>query len=163
MCHQVGHNSSTCSRRREGIADEPQQDGSEREAQPANQGRWPNSRSQDATEARLGHWFRAQRMRMRRGALTQERIAILDGQLPGWNHDSWIDMLETLVQWRAQPGHQETWPAQQATDDLERRIGRWLANQRMQFRRHQEGGHSNLTQERIDILDGQLPGWRPEQ
>jgi hypothetical protein len=32
MCHQVGHNSSTCSRRREGIADEPQQDGSEREA-----------------------------------------------------------------------------------------------------------------------------------
>jgi hypothetical protein len=31
-CHQVGHNSRTCNRRREGFADEPQQEGIEREA-----------------------------------------------------------------------------------------------------------------------------------
>jgi hypothetical protein len=131
-----------------------------------NQGVWPNSRSQDAIEALLGHWFRNQRMRTRRGVLSNEHILILNERLPGWNHevDHWSERLQEMIVWRQEnPGK---WPNKRSTDELERKLGIWRQKQREYWNAQREGrsirGSNALTQERIDRLNQHLPGWNEQ-
>lgn len=48
-----------------------------------NEGRFPNKRSSDAEETRLGKWVARQRENYRKGKLTAERITALE-EIEGW-------------------------------------------------------------------------------
>ena len=104
------------------------------------------------------------------GQLTGPRIEALE-QLKEWVwevslNDAWMERLKELKEFRKKHGHcqvprlQGTGPGSECFVDscegaLHRALGRWVSNQRYQFR---QDGHGSLTAERIELLSA-VSGW----
>ncbi len=121
--------------------------------------RQPNARSDDGRERRLGQWLSSQRTAARAGSLASERHTWLDEHMPGWGvgrDEQWFTTAQQVVDFATAQARS---PSMTATDEDERRIGQWMANQRRDARK----GLARFTPERRAWLDEHLPGWLPEK
>lgn len=106
-----------------------------------------------------GSWIQAQRAawRGKKSWLTEERLSLLDANLPGWwesprplDQRAWDQSAVLLVDHVRTTG---ALPRQNAADNEERRLARWLTTQRV-------ASHAGeLSAERKSWLDDRLPGW----
>ena len=117
-------------------------------------GRRPNPRCADRAERQTALWLRYQTERNLGGILRQDRRAVLDEHLPGWDVHPWE------VQWLARLDHYQAFeiehgrrPGYTAGDDYERSLGLWF---RDQLRDAREG---RVSDARCLVLDERIPGW----
>lgn len=71
------------------------------------------------------------------------------------NEERWNERYSELVEYKSQHGNCNVpynWPAN-------RTLSQWVKRQRHQYKLRQEGKHSNLTQEREDLLNGLTFVW----
>ena len=93
--------------------------------------------------------------------LTQDRVAALDGIDFPWatrraRNDRWDDMLDELAANKEQTGGFEI-------AGMRKELAKWVSNQRQQKKLlGQPGTESELTQDRIDALDGIDFTWAPQ-
>ena len=70
-------------------------------------------------------------------------------------------MLQKLVEWKEQ---KDAWPKTLSKDSQERALAKWLSNQRSYMKSMEAGTDpkrlKGMTDERIQILDTRVPGWR---
>merc|ERR1712032_1282204 len=106
---------------------------------------------------KLGEWVTDQRRQWklkqegRPSQLSDEKKEKLDQVGFVWKvreRADWNDRYEQLIEFKKENGH--TIVPQHYTRN--RSLGKWVAKQREQYRFHQEGRHSFLTDERIDLL-----------
>ncbi len=119
----------------------------------AAHGTWPSMKAADLDERRLGQWLGSQRTDARKDTLEEGRRERLDTDTPGWNNtfdDIWDANADELVAFRAAHG---TWPGMTAADLAEKRLGKWLGNQRQAARK------DTLEAGRRERLDADAPGW----
>lgn len=132
-----------------------------------NPNAWPK-KSGNRVEKKLNKWWTRQRSnfnRLIRGEaadLDDERVAILNQRLPGWNEkrDTFTENLDSLVSWRNM--NSEKWPSVTSTDPVEKQLATWLNQQLVYKRKMDKGQKKNLrgmSQDRVDQLDLKLPGW----
>eukprot|EP00816_Leptocylindrus_hargravesii_P008272 CAMPEP_0196807986 /NCGR_PEP_ID=MMETSP1362-20130617/7955_1 /TAXON_ID=163516 /ORGANISM="Leptocylindrus danicus, Strain CCMP1856" /LENGTH=513 /DNA_ID=CAMNT_0042182115 /DNA_START=62 /DNA_END=1599 /DNA_ORIENTATION=+ len=104
----------------------------------------------------LGRWIFKQRKQYRlmlsggKSNLTQEKIDLLKSigfEFTPSIFKSWEERFEMLKKYKEEYGDCLV-PARSSE------LGMWVANQRAQYTQIQEGKKSNLTQDRIDLLDG---------
>ncbi|KAI8105081.1 hypothetical protein M9435_000253 [Picochlorum sp. BPE23] len=73
----------------------------------------------------------------------------------------WSTMLKKLVEWKEQ---KSAWPKTLSKDSHERALAKWLSNQRSYMKSMEAGTDpkrlKGMTDERIQILDTRVPGWR---
>lgn len=118
--------------------------------------RLPRQNGSTDDERRLGRWLTTQRKRLDDGALSEDRTAWLDENLPGWRgrgprDTAWDQSAAELGTWVEREGR---WPDRRATDGGERRLGYWLKN------RLDDLHAGRLHAARVSMLDGLAPGWR---
>ena len=108
-------------------------------------GTWPTRRT-IFKEKKIGLWLADQKFQCRKGLLSEERVQKLIAA--GINLDyqrqinDWDNMLELCIKHKEEFG---TWPSQQ-TIYKEKKIGRWLATQKSQYRK------GLLSKERVQKL-----------
>ena len=106
------------------------------------------------TNSNLGIWVGTQRKQyrlMQQGKpthMTAERVQLLDEIGFVWHVNTWNERYEELKAFHSQFGHFLV-----PTDFENRQLRPWITTQRSHFRFLQEGKPSQLTQERIDLLD----------
>jgi len=110
----------------------------------------PSTASSDPREKWLGQWLGTQRQRKKNNKLSEERIAILEA-IPGW---SWTahDYDGVVNEFRALRERLGRDPSQISSDPTEKRLGRWLSDQRKLKK------NGKLSDKRIAILET-IPGW----
>lgn len=117
-------------------------------------GRRPSTRCVDRDERLTALWFRYQGERNLEGTLTQDRRAVLDQHLPGWDVDprevQWLVRLDHYQAFEIEHGRR---PGCNARDAYERSLGLWF---REQLRDAREG---KVSRARCLILDERIPGW----
>ncbi|MCB5180438.1 DEAD/DEAH box helicase [Streptomyces antimicrobicus] len=120
---------------------------------PAGGGPWP----QGLARFPLGQWIADARRAHRRGRLSKERVAQLDGLGMVWSHFdvAFQDGLAAARAWAAAHGH--LLPPADATWDGAP-VGIWVKNQRAAARRQGPGA---LPQERREALEEIDPSWCP--
>ena len=114
---------------------------------------------QEGNDQELADWLQAQRLqyrRYRRGQdtnITQEKIQKLEmlGVVAEWNESTaaWTQRYQELREFLNSHGHilvPSRW-------EENHQLGRWVSNQRVQYRRFQAGQRSTLTEERISRLE----------
>lgn len=126
--------------------------------------------AETAVERRLGRWLGNQRRALKgydeKGeAWTPERKARLDALIPGWEHRNtrpstrprssvaWLTRAESLVAFIEENGH---FPRSDNGDADERRLGKWLVNQRQGLKGR---GTTAWDDNRKAYLDIYAPGW----
>lgn len=121
----------------------------------AEHGHWPMQSSAEAGERYLALWQNRQRMTSKRGTLPEDRRDALDAVAPGWRilRETWETKADRLAAWHQANGN---WPSSIATDPDERKLGRWLNQQRTAERK----GTTWFTLERATYLSGKVRGWR---
>ena len=115
-------------------------------------GTYPNTRSPDAEERRLGNWVITQRVWCKTGKLTKTQIKLLE-EIPGWEWRvvlKWEDRYRELKAFVKAHGN---YPNSHSPDLEESGLGDWACKQRLAYH---EG---TLTTGRRELLE-QLPGWR---
>lgn len=120
-------------------------------------GRWPSQVGDTRAERQLAMWFKRQRSAAASGSscLTTARWAHLDLVAPGWLEPMgapWTASADAVSAHRAQTGR---WPSLGSVDAAERKLGRWLVNQRQ----HARNGAKRFGPERRAYLDEVAPGW----
>lgn len=120
----------------------------------------------DPDEGTLYRWLYAQRTAADAGALTPEKMSLLDANTPGWRSAYEMDRAaapavrviptweETLDQAEELYKRDSELPRTTSADLDEQRIARWLMRQRQSFTR------GSLTAARRERLDKALPGWK---
>ena len=106
----------------------------------------------------LARWLQAEREQYRlylqgeETDMTQEKIRKLEVLGVEWNilSAAWTQRYHELQEFRYSYGHTRV-PRQWEEN---RQLGHWVTNQRVQYRRFQEGLRSSLTEERISRLEG---------
>ena len=104
----------------------------------------------------LGTWVQTQRRQYRlrnegkHSHLTEERIKLLEDLGFEWSPkgNSWDDRYDQLVEYKAEHNNCRVPRAYH-----NKALGKWVAHQRMQYRLRNEGKHSQLTEERIKLLN----------
>ena len=105
----------------------------------------------DTEEREYASWLATARSRARRGQLPEDRVAILDTEVPGWRPTGPIGTGSLIARARiCRDFHDRTgrWPTPGATDPEERALGIWRGNLR------------SATPERQAVVDDIAPGWR---
>ena len=115
--------------------------------------RWeraPASSSHYQEEKKAGQWQSRQRMAHTKGALSQERLDILE-TTAGWKWDS--DPFDTQrMNWIAEYTRLGRAPSRTSTDLHEKKAAHWQSNQR------QLCNTGRMSHERIESLQS-IPGW----
>lgn len=118
-------------------------------------GRLPaRSATSERSETALAVWLANQRAADRHGRLSPERGLRLDLELPGWRSgraNGWRASAEAVVRFHDEHGRL---PGTTDTDAESRRLGAWLARQRV------AANEGRLSTERERRLRLHLPGWR---
>lgn len=130
-------------------------------------GRWPSARADDPEERTLSTWLQNCRTSAGGGkghVWTADREAFIDKVAPGWRGVRNTLRGQSEAWWQANAeatGDFSTangrWPSPKATDQPERRLGLWLANQRTAAR---GTGSVIWNPERQSFLDRVAPGWQ---
>ena len=83
--------------------------------------------------------------------MTEERIRLLESVGFDWgtNNASWNERFEQLLEFEVEFGHYLV-PQQYAANPT---LGTWVSTQRRQYRLHQEGKPSPMTEERTRLLE----------
>ena len=121
--------------------------------------RWPSSSAEDSVERKLGGWLSNQRGGERTGSngWTIERGAYLDEAAPGWRGEDPQKQWESIADSVGRFNHEHhRWPSQTGHEPTERRLGKWLSNQRS----NERTGSNRWTAERTACLDAVAAGWR---
>jgi len=116
--------------------------------------------------AKLGVWLQNQRQEYKRhktgksSKLTQERIDQLEAVGVDWDAQEalWLSKFELLRQYKQAHGHCRV-PAKYEIDGV--KLGLWLQNQRLQYKKHSQGKTAYLAQARIDALNAIGHDWNP--
>ena len=114
----------------------------------------------------LGNWVVRQRQTYQKlqegkpSPMTQERINKLEALGFVWNalEAQWNSNFELLLQYKEDKGDCLV-PQNHQIDDVA--LGKWVDNQRQEYRKLQEGKPSVMTQERIDKLEALGFVWEP--
>ena len=112
--------------------------------------RAPRKSRGDKEEKRLGDWVFRARKNYREQSLESEQIAALNAQVPGWSEgfgDQWESMLQETISF-----YLANKRLPKAEDPGAKRLNTWIKTQRESF-------GSNLSPERIALLDANLPDW----
>lgn len=115
----------------------------------------------------LGEWVNKQRMLRREmeegqpSTMTAERIAKLDSLGFDWNpkESHWEELYSHLKRYHRQHGHCNV--PQLATVEGHVRLGKWVQQQRIQYKLLQQGKRSRMTQKRIEMLEQINFDWNP--
>ncbi|GFH61945.1 hypothetical protein CTEN210_18421 [Chaetoceros tenuissimus] len=107
----------------------------------------------------LGSWVNTQRIQYRRmivegsrsGCMTEERIEKLENIGFVWNtlKDTWNERYEQLKRFKAQYGHCNV----PAIYEPNKSLGKWVNNQRCQYKLMLEGAKSHMTEEKLRKLE----------
>ena len=120
----------------------------------------------DLSNKSLGNWVNKQRTAYRRrkaglkSAMTEERIQLLERLKFKWgvsNDNAWIVQYNALKEYRKEHGH-----ANVSRHDLSnKRLGKWVSNQREAYRQHKAGLKSgmSMTEKRIQLLEDLEFNW----
>ena len=116
--------------------------------------------------AKLGVWLQNQRQEYKKhktgkpSKLTQERIDQLEAVGVDWDAQEalWQSKFELLRQYKQAHGHCRV-PAKYEIDGV--KLGLWLQNQRLQYKKHSQGKTAYLSQARIDALKAIGHDWNP--
>ena len=115
--------------------------------------------SYKANGKRVGDWVNRQRILYKlftegkKSSMTQERINKLNSLKFVWVAKvTWEERFEELVEYKEKNGHCKV-PTGNAG------LGKWVSNQRTQYKLFTEGKKSNITQDRIDKLNGIRFDW----
>jgi hypothetical protein len=120
----------------------------------AQHGRIPTEGQDEKPQFQLALWLGGQKRQYSLGRLSQERVAMLDTDLPIWRRtkeDDWKGNLEKVAAFKTKTGNL---PVASASEDEERYLGLWLTNNR---------ANSNLSAGRAHSLDEAIPEWRIKQ
>ena len=114
----------------------------------------PSQSSKDKEEKRAGQWQSNMRATRKKGAMSAERITILEA-IPGWE---WGMEREEIYTWEEQLQHWKTVytriqkaPSKISKDPEEKRAGSWQNNMR--------AAKKKMPVERITVLEA-IPGWK---
>lgn len=125
--------------------------------------RWPQERCPDPAEAALGSWLRHVRHADTSGALSDERVQLMDERAPGWRLNTaearaerFAQRLNDYAQFRQQHGRE---PDSNSPEMAERSLYQWMAR----LRRQAWGIGGHLEPERRQQLDFLVPGWLPSK
>jgi hypothetical protein len=112
-------------------------------------GRFPRGKAEDLDETILGRWV--QNQRAAEDTLPGDRIALLDGLLPGWrtlvSNDHWAHKFEQCIQFTKANGRMPSQGKDSPRDEIV--LAQWIIAQR-KYKKVQ----------RLELLDQHLPGWR---
>lgn len=101
----------------------------------SREGRWPSRRLDDATGDGIGRWLSTQRAHARSGTLRTDRRFRLDEVASGWMgqapDETWEENARKAGAFHVQEGR---WPSTESDDSSEKKLGRWLRNQRAHAR-----------------------------
>ena len=108
-------------------------------------------------DVNLGTWVSTQRQNYGKflagkySPMTQERIDRLNSIGFDWGtaQIGWEKSFKKLVQFKGLHGHCQV-PSNYSVDEVN--LGDWVASQRQEYWKFQDGRHSTMTQERIDAL-----------
>jgi len=115
-------------------------------------------RNYTVDKVNLGNWVSFQRqeyLRLRDGqysTMTQERMDALNAIGFDWGKAQigWEAQLRLLQEFQKENGHCQV-PPSHSVDNVN--LGTWVANQRQNYRKFQDGKPSSMTQERINQLN----------
>ena len=116
-----------------------------------------NVPSQWKENTKLGHWVHTQRTQYRflqegkESYMTEERIELLESIGFVWNQleATWFELFDELKAYKNKYGNCNVSRGWKENEKL----GRWVNKQRQQYRLLQEGKKSQMTEERIKLLD----------
>jgi len=113
----------------------------------------PSKASEDLQEKKLGSWVRTQRQSFKNGALSLDRINLLNSIGLSWDlyEDSWQLMFEELKCFSQTNGHAS--PSAASKDLKEKKLGQWTSVQRHCFK------NGDLTQTKVDLLNSAGISW----
>ena len=118
-------------------------------------GRYPSQGSKNPEERRAAVWQNRERIRYKKGIMSQERITKLEAIL-GWG---WGTERKETYTWNEQKQHWITQyekllrsPSSKSKDIEEKRAGQWQSDQRKAYNK------GKMSQERIAELEA-IPGW----
>ncbi len=131
------------------------------------------------------HWKKGEKDCKKLRGMCQQRVDILDREIPGWSeeNDTWIENVKKLKAWFQDPEKKGARPrreikrgkvlvTRELTEDEHREVslGKFLSKQRTGYNNFLKGAKdppepnklNGMCQERVDILDREIPGWSEE-